>query len=210
MIYTPSGKSVYAYKEKNLYFILWDNETLAASNYYERIEEITRITDTTKNAGINQNPDLLKAIGESFYKSGMWLVSTDKYFIKETYMLMSEPTMDRSDLLNADSVFSNKTGKFDLILKNVTSSALSAKMDNELNLSVQFGFSDVPSANEASQLLTSMISLSKLSLMDKESPINKIYEDVQIFPDKTYAYLIFKINKNNLSVFRSAVPNIKN
>jgi len=206
---TPSGKPVYALKEKNLYFFLWDNSTLAASNYYDRIEEITRITDTTSNAGINQNPELLNAIENSFYKSGMWLVSTDKYFIKETYMLMSEPSMDRSDLLNADSVFSKKLGKFDIILKNVTSSALSAKMDNELNLSVQFGFADEKSADESAKLLTSLISLSKLNSPDKDSPMKKIFEDVQIFPHKTYAILNFTINKKNLPVFRNAVPVMK-
>jgi hypothetical protein len=207
---TPSGKPVYALKEKNLYFFLWDNSTLAASNYYDRIEEITRITDTTSNAGINQNPELLNAIENSFYKSGMWLVSTDKYFIKETYMLMSEPSMDRSDLLNADSVFSKKLGKFDIILKNVTSSALSAKMDNELNLSVQFGFADEKSADESAKLLTSLISLSKLNSPDKDSPMKKIFEDAQIFPQKTYAILNFTINKKNLQVFRNAVPVMKN
>jgi hypothetical protein len=206
---TPSGKQVYALKEKNFYFFLWDNATLAASNYYDRIQEITEISDTAANAGINQNPELLKAIQDCFYKSGMWVVSTDKYFIKETFMLMSEPTMDRSELLNADSVFSKSLGKFDPILKNVMSSALSAKMDDELNLSVQFGYGDESIAEQTSKILTSLISISKLSAKDKESPSNKIFEDARIFCEKNYAVLNFRINKNNLSVFRKAIPHMR-
>ncbi len=207
---TPSGKAIYAFKEKNLYFFLWDNATLAASNYYDRVEEITRITDTSSTAGINQNPDLLHSIEDIFYKSGVWMVSTDKFFIKETLMLMSNPNMDRSELLNADSVFSKSMGKFDPILKNTKSAALSAKMENNLNLSVQFGFPDENQAKDASNLLTSLISLSRLSSINKDSPINKIFEDVDIFSEKNNAILNFKITKDNISTFRKAIPSIQN
>ena len=77
--------TVYTKKETNFQFFFKDNFTICASNYTEQIEKMINAADTSKS-GLLLNNEVLAAIEKINYKNNLWVLTTEKTFIRGIFL----------------------------------------------------------------------------------------------------------------------------
>jgi hypothetical protein len=213
----PDGTNIYMYKENELFFFFKDNFTLCASNYMKRIDEMIAVTDTSVNSGLMKNKNMLDAIESIIYKENIWMVSTEKTFIRgilTNFMQTksSESTSGKFDIADSTNVKPDSTGKVeDKILnemyKNINSFILSGKMKDDMKFIVQFECVDNKNAESFEKLMNGMIALVKLSSnMKKEkksTAAENILENIAIKSYDNSLQISVDINQKNIKDFRN-------
>jgi|WetSurMetagenome_2_1015567.scaffolds.fasta_scaffold106616_2 hypothetical protein len=213
----PNGINIYMYKRNDLYFFFKDNFTLCASNYMKRIDEMIAVTDTSVNSGLMKNKDLLKAIETTVYKDHIWMISTEKAFIRGILSNFVQPKSsdnpnNKFDVKDTTGVKPDSLNKAeDKILndmyKNINAFILSGKMKDDLKFIVQFECVDNKSADTFGKLLKGMIALVKLSSnMKKEknsSAAENILDNISIKSYENSLQISIEINQKNINDFRN-------
>jgi len=213
------GITVYIKKENNLQFFFKDNYTICASNYTEQIEKMLNTADTTKS-GLLLNDEVMAAIEKINYKNNLWMLTTEKTFIRGIFLNFIEsknPRLDTTKSLPIDTIDNdnahktdslNKTDKLIVneLFKQVNSVSLSAKMKNDLDLNVQFECVDVKSADFLNKLITGMITLSKFTSPASKnvnpSASEKVMESLKVSSYDSSVQIDILINDNNIDDFR--------
>lgn len=211
----PNGINIYMYKGNDLYFFFKDNFTLCASNYMKRIDDMMTVTDTSANSGLMKNKDLLKAIEATVYKDHIWMISTEKAFIRGimTNFVQSKPSTPKRNLditdttgVKPDSLDKTEDKILDDMYKNINAFILSGKMKDNLKFIVQFECVDEKSADTFGKLLNGMIALVKLSSnmkKDKNTTASEnILDNISIKSFESSLQINVEINQKNISDFR--------
>lgn len=213
----PDETNIYMYRDNELFFFFKDNFTLCASNYIKRIDEMIAVSDTSVNSGLMKNKNMLDAIESAVYKENIWMISTEKAFIRgilTNFMQnkSSESSSDKFDIKDSADVIADTVGKAeDKILnemyKNINSFILSGKMKDDLNFIVQFECIDNKSAEKFEKLINGMVALVKLSSgMKKEkksTAAENILENIMIKSYDNSLQISVIINQKNINDFRT-------
>jgi hypothetical protein len=212
----PNGINIYSYKVNDLFFFFKDNFTLCASNYMSRIDEMIAVTDTSVNSGLMKNKDLLKAIETTVYKDQIWMLSTEKAFIRgimTNFMQSKSSETSKSDFnitdttrVKPDSLNKVEDKILNDMYKSINAFMLSGKMKDDLKFIVQFECVDEKSAETFGKLLNGMIALVKLSSnVRKEkntSTAENILDNISIKSYENSLQINVEINQKNISDFR--------
>ncbi|MCX6156467.1 MAG: hypothetical protein WCK13_02460 [Ignavibacteriota bacterium] len=212
------GFIYYTHIPSNTMFFLKDNFTLCASNYQEQLSRMKDIPDTSSTGLIN-NQELMTAINAIMYKESLWLVSTEKTFIRGIFAnftdMKSGKKFDKSGS-NADSLLSTQPdslSKSDDIITNrlfekVSSISLNAKMKNELDLVLQFECMDSDAAAYVDKLFNGIIGLAKISSAGKkdkkDEAFDKVLNDISVRRFDNAVLVSARINSENIKEFRSS------
>ena len=212
----PDGTSIYMYKGNDLYFFFKDNYTLCASNYLSRIDEMIAVTDTSVNSGLMKNKDLLSAIDAIVYKENIWMITTEKAFIRgilaNFMQSKSSETSGKFEIpdsakVKGDSVNTAEDKILSDMYKNINSFILSGKMKDDMKFIVQFECVDSRSADTFGKLMNGMIALVKLSSNTKKekksSAAENILDNIVIKSYDNSLQISVEINQKNISDFRN-------
>jgi hypothetical protein len=212
----PDGLNIYVFKDNDLYFFFKDNFTLCASNYTKRIDEMAAVTDTSVNTGLMKNKELLNAIEATVYKEQIWMISTEKAFIRGimTNFIQTKSAEKESSKFNITDSLQQKPDSLnraeDKIMnemyKNINSFILSGKMKEDLKFIVQFECIDTKSADSFEKILNGMIALVKLSSNTKKekntTAVENILDNISIKAYEKSLQINVDINQKNISDFR--------
>ncbi|MCX6164860.1 MAG: hypothetical protein NTU73_08395 [Ignavibacteriae bacterium] len=213
----PDGTNIYMYRENELFFFFKDNYTLCASNYMKRIDEMIAVTDTSVNSGLMKNKDILNAIESTVYKENIWMISTEKAFIRGilTNFIQSkssESTSNKFEVTDStgvktDSISSAEDKILNNMYKNINAFILSGKMKDDLKFIVQFECIDNKSAETFEKLMNGMIALMKLSSNIKKerksTAAENILDNLVIKSYDNSLQISVVINQKNINDFRS-------
>jgi hypothetical protein len=218
------GFVYYTHIPSNTMFFLKDNYTLCASNYSEQLSMMKNIADTSSTGLIN-NQELMTAINSIMNKESLWLVSTEKTFIRGVFAnftdMKSGKKFDKSNS-NVDSLINgtpDSLNKGDDIITNklfekVSSISLNAKMKNELDLVLQFECMDSDAAAYVDKLFNGIIGLAKISSAGKKDKKNgafdKVLNDISVRRYDNTILVSARINSENIKDFRSSNMFLKN
>jgi hypothetical protein len=171
----------------------------------------------TSYSGLLLNKSVITAIEKINHKSNLWLVTTEKTFIRGIFLNFVEsksPKLDTAKSFPNDTLKMEKTDSLtktdkmiaDELYKQINSVSLSAKMKNELDVAVQFECVDDASAGFLNKLITGMITLSKLSPSGqndkKPSAPEKILESLKVNNFESSVQIYINITKDNIEDFR--------
>jgi hypothetical protein len=218
------GFIYYTHIPSNTMFFMKDNFTLCASNYAEQLSKMMTITDTS-NTGLISNQELMTAINAIMYKESLWLVSTEKTFIRGIFAnFMDMKSGKQFDKTNSDvDSLMNSTpdslSKSDDIITNrlyekVSSISLNGKMKNELDLVLQFECIDNDASVYVDKLFNGIIGLAKISSASKRDKKNGAFDNVlnnisvRKYDNSVLVSAI--INSENIKNFRSSNLFLKN
>lgn len=210
------GFIYYTHIPSNTMFFLKDNFTLCASNYTEQLNRMKDISDTS-NTGLINNQELMTAINAIMYKESLWLVSTEKTFIRGIFAnftdMKSGKKFDKSGT-NSDTIISTQTdslSKNDDIITNrlfekVSSISLNAKMKNELDLVLQFECMDSDASAYVDKLFNGIIGLAKISSASKkdkkDGAFDKVLNDISVRRFDNTILVSARIDSGNIKDFR--------
>ena len=212
------GYVFYTHVPSNTMFFLKDNFTLCASNYSEQLTRMKSITDTS-NTGLLTNQELMTAINAQIYKESVWLVSTERTFIRGIFAnftdMKSGKKFDKTGAAT-DSLFNSQQdtlSKSDDIITNklfekVSSISLNAKMKNELDLVLQFECMDSDAAAYVDKLFNGIIGLAKISSAGKKDKkggaFDKVLNDISVKRFDNTILVSARINSGNIADFRNS------
>lgn len=218
------GFIYYTHIPSNTMFFMKDNYTLCASNYAEQLNKMKSITDTS-NTGLINNQELMNAINAIMYKESLWLVSTEKTFIRGIFAnftdMKSGKKFDKTNS-NVDSLMNStpdSLSKNDDIITNrlyekVSSISLNAKMKNELNLVLQFECMDSDASVYVEKLFNGIIGLAKISSASKKdkknSAFDKVLNDISVRRYDNTILISARVNSENIKDFRESNIFLKN
>jgi hypothetical protein len=211
------GTNIYMYKGNDLYFFFKDNYTLCASNYMKRIDEMAAVTDTSVNSGLTKNKDIMNAIETIVYKENIWLITTEKAFIRGILSNFMQPKslessagkidMTDSTYSKQDSLNSVEDKVLNEMYKNVNAFILSGRMKDEMKFIVQFECVDSKSAETFEKLMNGMIAIVKLSSNTKKekksTAAENILDNIVIKSYDNSLQISVEINQKNISDFRN-------
>jgi hypothetical protein len=217
------GFVYYTHLPSNTMFFQKDNFTLCASNYPAQLSKMNDITDTS-NTGLINNQELMTAINAIMYKDGLWLVSTEKTFIRGIFAnfmdMKSGKKFDKTNS-NVDSLMNSapdSLSKSDEIITNklyekISSISLNAKMKTELDLVLQFECMDGDASVYIDKLFNGIIGLAKISSAgkkDKKSAFDKVLNDISVSRYDNTVLISARINSGNIKDFRNSNLFLKN
>lgn len=209
--------SYYVHIPSNTSFFLKDNFTLCASNYTEHLVKMNSISDTSQT-GLITNNELMTAINAIIYKESMWLVSTEKMFIRGIFAnfidMKSGTKIDKEskDSLSTDSQ-NDSLSKTDEVILNrlhekVNSISLNGKMKNDLDLVLQFECSDRESTVYVDKMFNGIIGLAKIASAGNKgkdgSGFVKIINNISLTNFDNTFLLSLKINSENIKEIRKS------
>ncbi|MFA7360698.1 MAG: hypothetical protein WC139_06640 [Candidatus Kapaibacterium sp.] len=209
--------SYYKHKPSNISFFLKDNFTLCASNYSEQLTKMKDISDTSIT-GLVKNDELMKAINAIMYKESLWLVSSERMFIRGIFAnfidMKSGKGFDKkgTDTSTAHQTNDSLTKSDDFILnrlyEKVNSISLNGKIKNEVDLVLQFECADRESTLYVDKLFNGIIGLAKISSAsrkdDKDTAFEKILNDINLQNFENTFLITIKINSENIQDFRNS------
>lgn len=214
----PEG-IIYMHKENHLFFFFKDNFTICASNHPSQIDKMLSVRDTSKT-GLLTNDKFMNAIELINFKSNVWLVSTEKTFIRGIFMNFVEskfgeraPDMSREiDTLflnenpNADTLSETDKIIINKLHERINSISFSGRMKNDFTFAAQIECTDEKSATYLNNLITGLISLSKLNLAIKKeenfSAMEKLLNDIKVNSYENSVQINVKITNENINDFR--------
>ena len=218
------GFAYYTHIPSNTMFFLKDNYTLCASNYSEQLSKMKNISDTS-NTGLINNQEMMTAINAILYKESLWLVSTEKTFIRGIFAnfidMKSGRNFDKSNT-NVDSLLNSNPdslSKSDDVISNrlyekISSISLNAKMKSELDLVLQFECMDSDASAYVDKLFNGIIGLAKISAASKKDKKNgafdKVLNDISVRRYDNTILINARINSENINDFRKSNVFLKN
>jgi hypothetical protein len=186
----PNNIIVYNNSVMHFYFYYKDDFTICASNYLNQIENTLNTKDTSKT-GLLMNDTAMKVIEDIKYKENLWMMSTQKMFIRgifENFANLEKsgknkvPGGETKDSTDSDTSKSDEFGLTSLYGK-IQAVSLSLKMSDLINLAIQSTCEDNNSAKDLKNRTEAVLALAKLSAQfskKKSSALIKLLDRVDI------------------------------
>lgn len=209
----PGGIVVYKQVETNFNFYFKDDFTVCASNYLKHIEDTFTIKDTSQT-GLLSNLVTMKEIEKIKYKENLWMISSQKLFIRGIFENFSEinkpkknntPGGDKDSLMMPDTTQAEDTGELFNIYKRINAVSFSLKMTDDLEIVMQNECEDENAATELKNRFEAVIALAKLSSSftnKKPTPVIKMLDKVEINVFDKTAVLDAKLDENDIKEIR--------
>jgi len=204
---------IYIKNDIGLYFFFKDDFTLCASNYLKQLDIMNETKDTSQT-GLLANPNIYEAVRNIIYKEDLWMVSTEKIFIRGIFQNFVETTsgvkledydsLNNSDpeLLN-DSAADNEKLSIINLYKKFNSISFSAKMTKDLKFLVQCECINEESAKYFRSILNGVITVSKFSsARNKEPGSVKIFEKLKLDRYDNSVFIELNVDETNLNELR--------
>jgi hypothetical protein len=208
------GTTIYLKNDNGLYFFFKDDFTLCASNYLKQLDIMMAATDTSMT-GLLLNQKVYNAISDIVYKENLWMVSTEKIFIRGIFQNFLESTSgtnaEETDttlladtLTTPDTSSSDEKVNIENLYKRLNAVSFSAEMGSDLKFLVQCESIDEESAKYLKNILTGVITVSKLTSVGKQkTPPVQILDKLKLDRFDNSIYLELSIDESNLQALRS-------
>jgi len=208
----PNGTTVYKHIESNFHFYFKDDFTLCGSNYLKHIENTFSLTETS-HSGLLTNEQTIKEIEHIKYKENMWMISTQKLFIRGIFENFADynrlkqdkmPEIEKDSLMT-DSVEANSDTELYEIYKKIDAVSFSLKMTDGLEIVMQNECKDEISAGELKKKAEAVIALARLSSAfskKKPSEIIKLLDKVEIDVFNKTVLLDIKLSEAEIGEIR--------
>jgi len=208
----PNGINVYKHIESNFNFYFKDDFTLCGSNYLKQIENTFNVTDTSQT-GLLNNTSTIKEIEHIKFKDNIWLISTQKLFIRGIFENFADVGKNRknkipgaeNDSLMMDTTSSDSGNELFEIYKKIEALSISLKMTDDIEILMQNECQDEVSSKELKNRMEAVIALAKLSSgfsKKKPSEIIKLLDKVEIDIYGKTAVLGIKLNEGEVTEIR--------
>ncbi|HJY62945.1 MAG TPA: hypothetical protein VJ455_02225 [Ignavibacteria bacterium] len=208
----PNGITVYKHIESNFNFYFKDDFTLCGSNYLKQIENTFTVTDTSQT-GLLANTTTLKEIERIKFKDNIWLISTQKLFIRGIFENFADVGNQRNnkipgaekDSLTMDTTSSDSGSELYEIYKKIEALSISLKMTDELEIVMQNECQDEVSSKELKNRMEAVMALAKLSsTFSKKKPgeVIKLLDKVEIDVFGKTTVLSIKLNDSEVTEIR--------
>jgi len=203
---------IYIKNDIGLYFFFKDDFTLCASNYLKQLDIMNETKDTSQS-GLLTNQKLYDAVRNIIYKEDLWMVSTEKIFIRGIFQNFVETTssvkLEDYDSLNSegkvlnDSAADNEKLSIINLYKKFSSVSFSAKMTKDLKFLVQCECINEESAKYFRSILNGFITVSKFSsARNKESGSSNIFEKLKLDRYDNSVFIELNVDDSNLQELR--------
>lgn len=205
---TGTGPDIYVNNENGLYFFFKDDFTICASNYLKQIDQMISVDDTSRS-GLLRNEQLLSAIQSAVYKENLWMVTSERMFIRGMFMNMIESTSGKrvveEDTLQSDSAaVVDRELSIRNLYKAVRSLTFSAMMDKELKLLVQGECVSENASKLLMKTLSGLLTVAKFSGKEKQDPAaSQILKSVELRRYDESVFVNVRIDDRNIGVFKS-------
>lgn len=204
------GVNIFIKNDNGLYFFFKDDFTICASNYLKQIDVMIKTRDTSKT-GLMLNEKIFSAIQNTIYKEDLWMVSTEKVFIKGIFQNFVQTTSDtrlpdndssgssEPEMLN-DSALSSEKPTIENIYKMFNSISFSAKMSDDLKFLVQAECINEESSKYLRSILSGVITVAKLSATGNQKAVSsKILNKIKLDRYDNSVYVELNVDESNLN-----------
>jgi hypothetical protein len=210
----PGGITVYKQLETNFNFYFKDDFTVCGSNYLKQIENTFGVTDTSQT-GLLANTETVKEIEKIKFKENLWMVSTQKLFIRGIFENFSDlnkeksgklPSGENDSLNTADTTTADDAGELYSIYKKISAVSFSLKMTEDLEIIMQNECGDNNSALELKNRMEAVIALAKLSSTlsgKKPVPVIKLLDKIELNVFDKTAVLDAKLDEADIKEIRT-------
>lgn len=215
------GTAVYSKTDNGLFFFFKDDYTICASNYLKQIDEMMAVKDTTASR-LRKNTGMMEAIEKIIYKDNIWMVSTEKTFIRGVFQNFIESTnsipggtsgnLMLDSLKPIDSTAQKKNNAnenliadIDKIYKDAKSMSFSILMNKDLTFLIQTEFTEQQYADYFKSIVNGIISFSKINSSiqgNNKSSTDKILDNTTITSIDKTVLVEMKVNSDNIQAFR--------
>lgn len=207
------GKNIYIKNDNGLYFYFRDDFTICASNYLKQIDAMIQVQDTSVS-GLQLNRRMIEAIDQIIYKQDMWMVTTEKFFIRGIFENFVEATSGRKitedslsggpDVLNDSAAVQEKL-TIENLYKRLNSFAFSVKMTDKVTLLIQGECIDDESAKYLKSILNGVITVAKLSSSNKNKILtSKTFDKLKLERYDNEVFIEIEVDENNIRELRSS------
>ena len=215
------GTTVYSKTDNGLLFFFKDDYTICASNYLNQINEMMAVKDTTASR-LRKNKPMMEAIEKIIYKDNIWMVSTERTFIRGVFQNFIESTnsipggtsgnLMLDSLKPQDSTAQKKNNAnenliadIDKIYKDAKSMSFSILMNKDLTFLIQTEFNEQQYADYFKSIVNGIISFSKINSSiqgNNKSSTDKILDNTTITSVDKAVLVEMKVNSDNIQAFR--------
>lgn len=207
------GKTIYQKNDNGLYFYFKDDNTICASNYLKQIDYMLNVSDTAKS-GILLNQNLYDAINSINYKQEIWMVTTEKTFIRGIFLNFIESTTGKriqnenseTEADSTDSGTDDKSGEkinAENLYKNINSISFSTKMSSDLKILLQCECDNENTSNYLRSLINGFVTVAKLSSAGKnKNSVSGILDKLHINRYDNSVFLDLEVNESNINELR--------
>lgn len=209
------GINVYQMTDNGLYFYFRDNNTICASNYLKQLDVMLAVKDTSRS-GILQNEKLYNSIQNIIYKDDIWMISSEKIFIKGIFQNFLQSTTggkieesDSAEISDSASVVDSLALKKNLTIENLyktfSSISFSVKMSNQLEMLIQCECVNEESSKYLKSILNGIISVAKISSAgSKKNNSMKLLDDLKLNRYDNSVFIELNVNEKNIKELRNA------
>jgi len=207
------GKEIYIKNDNGLYFFFKDEFTICASNYLKQIDIMMQATDTSR-AGLLNNDKIYKSIERIIFKQDLWLVSTEKAFIKGIYQnfLGSTAGLKLEDENNDKKENSETPGNIEeekTTVENLYTKynfiSFSAEMGDDLRVLIQNSFINESSAGFFKSIINGFLTVSKLSAGGQEKKTaSKLLNKIKVKKYDNDVNLEINLENSDLELLRNS------
>ncbi len=215
------GTAVYSKTDNGLYFFFKDDYTICASNYLKQIDEMMAVKDTATYR-LRKNKGMMDAIENIIYKDNIWMVSTERTFIRGVFQNFIESTntlpnasgnlLSDSGRMAADTNSQKKNNAnenliadIDKIYKDAKSMSFSILMNKDLTFLIQTEFTEQQYSDYFKSIVNGIISFSKINSSiqgNNKSSTDKILDNTTITSVDKTVLVEMKVNSDNIKAFR--------
>ncbi|MCB0727414.1 MAG: hypothetical protein KDD00_08115 [Ignavibacteriae bacterium] len=199
------GTKIYIKNDNGLYFYFRDDYTICASNYLKQIDEMMQVNDTVKS-GLLLNQDAYSSIENIIYKENLWMVTTEKLFIRGIFQNFLESTSDRIiDMEDTtgnegDSISVDEKPNIVNLYKRLNSVSFSAKMDEDLKFLIQGECINNESSKYLKSLISGLITVGKLKSAGKKNQnAENLLDKIKLDRYDSSVFVELSINENTLN-----------
>lgn len=206
------GTTIYKHIDDNLFFCLKDNVTLCASNYRSQLDRMIAVKDTSAT-GLRENVPVMNAIENTIYKKDLWMVSTEKMFIRGVFLNFlgtgAPPQPGGETEGESENPVESLTEglEIDKIYEKVNSIAFSINMDKELNIIAQGECVDEEAASSIRKVISGLLTFSRVgtafSSSEEKSATEEIINSMEVNSYGNNVYLDIDVSNENISSFRN-------
>lgn len=210
---TINGQNIYLKADNGLYFFFKDKNTICASNYLKQIGVMFSTQDTSRS-GILINEKIFSSINDIIYKDDLWMISTEKFFIKGIFqnfvLSTSGQSMEDNDSAGvsenenfSDSLASLEKVNIENLYKRFNAVSFSSEMGNDLKFLVQCDLINEESSKYLRSILSGFLSVTKLrSSGNNETNSINILEKIKLDRYDNSVFIELKVDEKNIEELR--------
>lgn len=205
---SPEGHDIYIKNDNGLYFFFMDDYTICASNYLKQIDAMMHVKDTAKS-GLMLNSKVYDAVKEIIYKEDLWMISTERFFIRGIFQnflqsttgsdLPDDSTQNSNPEVLNDSAEADTKPSIENLYTKLNSVSFSAKMSSDLKLMIQGSCINEDAAKYLRSILSGVITVAKLSSAARQEKIpNSILDNLKPERYSETVFIEMTVNESNL------------